>query len=456
MGKHVMLSYNWDHQELVDACYQYLTDLGVPCWMDIHGGIGKGAANINEAMAVGVENAACVIPFISEQYQNSKNCRKELNYADNQEIPVIPVMADKNKKYKPTKWLGIIVAGLLYFDLRNPTKFDETLKQLAIEIQHRHPELIKGSAKLSALAPPAYDTPSASVKSVKSTGMNVKFIYGNTYYRIPDEEAKTDGENKIIHRWKLFVKIVEGNAKMIKKVTLDLGKYLGSFDRTSPNANNEFGVSMDTWGSIKQRPRVITVEFSNGQKRTYEHTLHYDQGFMSCPLSLRVSNEPIEYVYGNTYEHIPHDKADKTKEGKILEHRWKLYLKVLKGDPNYFRRVIINLGKNWSERKYSAPDEDNEFSTGYEISWGTVGGVERQITLEFADGETESLNHKIVQSGDGWQSEVCKVVPSGTMKVPMSVVQSLPFDQENVADELDFTFTLNDVEYRGTLFKNDK
>lgn len=335
MGKHVMLSYNWDHQELVDACYRYLTDLGVPCWMDIHGGIGKGAANINEAMAVGVENAACVIPFITEQYQNSKNCRKELNYADNQEIPVIPVMADKNKKYKPTKWLGIIVAGLLYFDLRNPTKFDETLKQLAIEIQHRHPELIKGSAKLSALAPPAYDTPSASVKSVKSTGMNVKFIYGNTYYRIPDEEAKTDGENKIIHRWKLFVKIVEGNAKMIKKVTLDLGKYLGSFDRTSPNANNEFGVSMDTWGSIKQRPRVITVEFSNGQKRAYEHTLHYDQGFMSCPLSLRVSNEPIEYVYGNTYEHIPHDKADKTKEGKILEHRWKLYLKVLKGDPNY-------------------------------------------------------------------------------------------------------------------------
>lgn len=118
--------------------------------------------------------------------------------------------------------------------------------------------------------------------------------------------------------------------------------------------------------------------------------------------------------------------------------------------------MIINLGKNWSERKYSAPDEDNEFSTGYEISWGTVGGVERQITLEFADGETESLNHKIVQSGDGWHSEVCKVVPSGTMKVPMSVVQSLPFDQENVADELDFTFTLNDVEYRGTLFKNDK
>ena len=88
---------------------------------------------------------------------------------------------------------------------------------------------------------------------------------------------------------------------------------------------------------------------------------------MSCPLSLRVSNEPIEYVYGNTYEHIPHDKADKTKEGKILEHRWKLYLKVLKGDPNYmaFKKRNSNNPKDQPDslifKRFSLPKSDHQF-----------------------------------------------------------------------------------------------
>ena len=37
---------------------------------------------MNEDMAYGIENARIVVVFLSEPYFNSKNCKKELNYAD--------------------------------------------------------------------------------------------------------------------------------------------------------------------------------------------------------------------------------------------------------------------------------------------------------------------------------------------------------------------------------------
>ena len=48
---------------------------GIACWMDIKGGM---SGSINEAMAEGVENAACILPFMTQAYQDSKNCKKEL------------------------------------------------------------------------------------------------------------------------------------------------------------------------------------------------------------------------------------------------------------------------------------------------------------------------------------------------------------------------------------------
>jgi hypothetical protein len=49
-AKHVMLSYQWDHQQQVERAYNILTRKGVKCWMDISGGMG---ADIYESMAEG-------------------------------------------------------------------------------------------------------------------------------------------------------------------------------------------------------------------------------------------------------------------------------------------------------------------------------------------------------------------------------------------------------------------
>ena len=328
MSKHVMLSYQWDIQELVSQIYEDLQKSGIKCWMDI-----KSDSSVsNKSLTVGIEKSACVIPFCTKLYQESNSFRREMSYAETKELKLIPILADTDKKFRPSGWLGIQVAGLVYFCFRRPEKYNENIKKLIGEIKKSCPEVVKPGfeedEQISEINPPSYNS-----SFTNKNRNNVQFCYGNTYYRIPDSEAKLDssGKNKINNRWKIFVKVISGNPKLIKKVTFDLGKYLGKFEKHTPNQNNEYVVKMDSWGNIRQRPRVIIVDFTNGQSKTYEHTLHLDDGFMSCPLSLKHSLEPLEYVFGNTYEHI--DKPEYTAEGKALEHKWKLFVRILKGDP---------------------------------------------------------------------------------------------------------------------------
>ncbi|CAB1460906.1 unnamed protein product [Pleuronectes platessa] len=128
-----MLSYQWDDQALVKKIYNRLRDDGLPVWMDVEGGV-KG--NINDAMAAGVEEAVVICPFMTPEYQASRSCKKELNYADTRAVLVVPVMLTKN--WEASEWLGLITAGLLWVDFRNAEKdeeiFEMCLRSLEEEI----------------------------------------------------------------------------------------------------------------------------------------------------------------------------------------------------------------------------------------------------------------------------------------------------------------------------------
>ncbi|XP_035493936.2 uncharacterized protein LOC118312945 [Scophthalmus maximus] len=126
MPSHVMLSYQWDDQALVEKIYNRLKDDGLPVWMDIQGGV---TGNINDAMAAGVEEAAVICPFMTPSYQASRSCKKELNYADSREVAIVPVMLAKD--WEASEWLGLITAGLLWVDFRNAEK-DEELFELCL------------------------------------------------------------------------------------------------------------------------------------------------------------------------------------------------------------------------------------------------------------------------------------------------------------------------------------
>ena len=65
-GKQVMLSYQWNNQELVKKVFEILSAKGFNMWMDVQGGMHD---NIYESMAKGVENADAVVCFMAQEYQ---------------------------------------------------------------------------------------------------------------------------------------------------------------------------------------------------------------------------------------------------------------------------------------------------------------------------------------------------------------------------------------------------
>ena len=131
-SKHAMVSYQWDDQERVIAARKTLTRLGCPCWMDIDGGMQH---DIYESMAAGVENAACVVCFLSQKYQDSENCKLELKFAKQSGVPIVPVMAESTRGWRPSGWLGIVVAGSLWTPLGEGSDFDSGVRSLVEQIK---------------------------------------------------------------------------------------------------------------------------------------------------------------------------------------------------------------------------------------------------------------------------------------------------------------------------------
>jgi hypothetical protein len=79
-----------------------------------------------------VENSMVVCPFLTKKYQDSKNCKKELNYSDCCNKDIVPCMAEPN--FKATGWLGLLTAGMLWIDFRNPANFEQSVESLVKEI----------------------------------------------------------------------------------------------------------------------------------------------------------------------------------------------------------------------------------------------------------------------------------------------------------------------------------
>ncbi|KAI8849630.1 hypothetical protein BC829DRAFT_181199 [Chytridium lagenaria] len=129
----VMISYQWDHQATAIAVKQSLESAGLTVWMDVE----RMNGNINDAMCEAVMGSTVVIPCLSVLYEKSHNCKKELNFADEERKPLVPIRLDKG----PLKWSRLITAGSCYIDLSNiDTKsaiWDTKMKSLTSEIRSR-------------------------------------------------------------------------------------------------------------------------------------------------------------------------------------------------------------------------------------------------------------------------------------------------------------------------------
>lgn len=90
-------------------------------------------------MAEGVEKCCILVCFLTPEYQESINCKKELTYASQLRKSIIPCLLgskESTRKWKPSQWLGLTIADLLYLNFTqiNEHNFEDQCQQLLDKI----------------------------------------------------------------------------------------------------------------------------------------------------------------------------------------------------------------------------------------------------------------------------------------------------------------------------------
>ena len=154
-GNHVMISYQWDSQEVLIEVKNRLQASGYRVWMDLE----QMRGSTLEAMAKAVENSSVVLVCVSERYKESPNCRSEAEYAYQLRKDIIPLMMQP--KYRGDGWLGMLVGTKLWFDFQSKQVLEQGVMKLIRELGGRGKELdvtdgpSEPAVQADLLAPPS-------------------------------------------------------------------------------------------------------------------------------------------------------------------------------------------------------------------------------------------------------------------------------------------------------------
>jgi hypothetical protein len=134
--EHVMLSYNWDHQNVIKRINVALQSRQYNVWIDIE----KMQGSTVEAMSAAVEDCAVMCYAISEAYKESTNCRMEAQYAFQQQKDMIPLIVEEG--YSAKGWLGMMLGVRLWYaffgsTLTSESAFEGKMEELCRELGSR-------------------------------------------------------------------------------------------------------------------------------------------------------------------------------------------------------------------------------------------------------------------------------------------------------------------------------
>lgn len=101
-----MFSYEWHSQEAVLNTYFQCHMMNVSIWFDVMGSM---QGNMNIAMANAIENVSTVVVFLTRRYEQSINCRLELNYAAKLGKPIIFIIMPDYSVNDMAEWIREIV-----------------------------------------------------------------------------------------------------------------------------------------------------------------------------------------------------------------------------------------------------------------------------------------------------------------------------------------------------------
>jgi hypothetical protein len=135
-AKHVMVSYNWDHQPVIKRIHSALVQRGYSMWIDVE----QMKGSTVDAMSLAVEDAAVVLIGVSRAYKESTNCRLEAQYAMQREVDTVPLMLVEG--YQADGWLGMLMGTRMWYGFYGTTVldvalFDRKMEELCRELGER-------------------------------------------------------------------------------------------------------------------------------------------------------------------------------------------------------------------------------------------------------------------------------------------------------------------------------
>ena len=130
-GNHVMISYQWDSQEVLVEVKNRLQASGYRVWMDLE----QMGGSTLETMAKAVEDSSVVLICLSERYKESPNCRSEAEYTYKLGKDIIPLMMQRN--YKPDGWLGMLLGTKFRIDFHSKHVIEHGVTKLIKELGGR-------------------------------------------------------------------------------------------------------------------------------------------------------------------------------------------------------------------------------------------------------------------------------------------------------------------------------
>jgi hypothetical protein len=133
---HIMMSYNWTHQDVVLRVVTWLQGHGYIVWVDTE----QMKGSTVDTMALAVEGSEVMLIGMSRQYKESSNCRMEAQYGLQKKKPLIPLKLVHG--YEADGWLGLMLGTSMWYALYGETlssesAFEDRMSALSREIGSR-------------------------------------------------------------------------------------------------------------------------------------------------------------------------------------------------------------------------------------------------------------------------------------------------------------------------------
>ncbi|PAA83434.1 hypothetical protein BOX15_Mlig005761g4 [Macrostomum lignano] len=147
-SRRVMISYNHGSKAAVERLYNLLTEAQVDIWVDFKD---MKSGSVYQAMANGIEGSSVVLMCITRLYNESNNCRLEVEYAHECGKKLIPLLLEP--KYRPNGWLGFLTRAELRYDLtETKCSFESKVQELLVALQSHFNQLDSGVTSRSGSA----------------------------------------------------------------------------------------------------------------------------------------------------------------------------------------------------------------------------------------------------------------------------------------------------------------